>query len=128
MKRKSDKGGLCLLNNVAIGALHALDRCLRIAIIDIGVHHGEGTEEIVRYQGGCRWIDLVNAWMDEFMGGCFAYMYVHVNGCLDCDVCVYVLMYVRMYVQVLPRQQPASVLLPSHVGGGRGGGGTHGQC
>lgn len=70
MKRRSDKGGLCLLNNVAIGALHALDRCLRIAIIDIGVHHGEGTEEIVRYQGGCRWIDLVNAWMDKFMGGC----------------------------------------------------------
>jgi acetoin utilization deacetylase AcuC-like enzyme len=40
--------GFCLLNNVAIGALHALEaRGLeRVAIIDFDVHHGNGTEEI----------------------------------------------------------------------------------
>ncbi len=40
--------GFCLLNNVAIGALHALEaRGLeRVAIVDFDVHHGNGTEEI----------------------------------------------------------------------------------
>jgi acetoin utilization deacetylase AcuC-like enzyme len=37
---------------VAAGALHALEApehlCRRVAIIDIDVHHGNGTEEIVR--------------------------------------------------------------------------------
>ena len=40
--------GQCLFNNVAIGALHALDRCERVAIIDIDVHHGDGTEDVMR--------------------------------------------------------------------------------
>lgn len=41
-------GGFCLLNNVAIAALHALEvRGLeRVAIIDFDVHHGNGTESI----------------------------------------------------------------------------------
>lgn len=45
--------GFCLLNNVAIGAAYA--RCMyrnegihKIAIIDFDVHHGNGTEEIIR--------------------------------------------------------------------------------
>jgi acetoin utilization deacetylase AcuC-like enzyme len=40
--------GFCLLNNVAIGALHALDAhgLERVAIVDFDVHHGNGTEEI----------------------------------------------------------------------------------
>jgi acetoin utilization deacetylase AcuC-like enzyme len=40
--------GFCLLNNVAIGALHALEAhgLGRVAIIDFDVHHGNGTEEI----------------------------------------------------------------------------------
>lgn len=40
--------GFCLFNNVAVGALHALEaRGLeRVAIIDFDVHHGNGTEEI----------------------------------------------------------------------------------
>lgn len=41
--------GLSVFNNVAIGALHALDRCERVAIIDIDAHHGDGTEDVVRY-------------------------------------------------------------------------------
>ena len=46
--RPSAAMGFCLLNNVAIGALHALEaRGLgRVAIIDFDVHHGNGTEEI----------------------------------------------------------------------------------
>lgn len=45
--------GFCLLNNVAIGAAYARtmyrnDGIKKIAIIDFDVHHGNGTEEIIR--------------------------------------------------------------------------------
>lgn len=44
--------GFCLLNNVAIGAAYALcirrTQVTRVAIIDFDVHHGNGTEEIIR--------------------------------------------------------------------------------
>jgi acetoin utilization deacetylase AcuC-like enzyme len=44
--------GFCIFNNVAAGGLYAIsdDRllCDRCAIVDIDVHHGNGTEEIVR--------------------------------------------------------------------------------
>jgi acetoin utilization deacetylase AcuC-like enzyme len=39
--------GFCLYNNVAVAAAHALARGLtRVAIVDIDVHHGNGTQEI----------------------------------------------------------------------------------
>jgi acetoin utilization deacetylase AcuC-like enzyme len=40
--------GYCLLNHVAIGALHALENpsVKRVAIIDFDVHHGNGTQAI----------------------------------------------------------------------------------
>lgn len=46
--------GFCLLNNVAVGAAYARsmyrnDGIKKIAIIDFDVHHGNGTEEIVRH-------------------------------------------------------------------------------
>lgn len=43
-------GGFCLLNNVAIGAMHAIARyrLQRIAIIDFDVHFGDGTAEIFK--------------------------------------------------------------------------------
>mmetsp|Transcript_11862 Transcript_11862/g.25011 ORF Transcript_11862/g.25011 Transcript_11862/m.25011 type:complete len:1051 (+) Transcript_11862:101-3253(+) len=46
--------GFCLLNNVAIGAAYARsmyrnDGIKKVAIIDFDVHHGNGTEEIVRH-------------------------------------------------------------------------------
>lgn len=41
--------GFCVLNNVAIAALHALDGhgLERVAIVDFDVHHGNGTEDIL---------------------------------------------------------------------------------
>ncbi len=41
--------GFCLLNSIAIGALHALEvhGLERIAVVDFDVHHGNGTEEIL---------------------------------------------------------------------------------
>jgi acetoin utilization deacetylase AcuC-like enzyme len=39
--------GFCLVNNAAVAAAHALRRgCARVAIVDVDVHHGNGTEEI----------------------------------------------------------------------------------
>jgi acetoin utilization deacetylase AcuC-like enzyme len=40
--------GFCFFNNVAIGAMHALEvhALERVAIVDFDVHHGNGTEEI----------------------------------------------------------------------------------
>ena len=44
--------GFCLLNNVAIGAAYALSvhrhAISRIAILDFDIHHGNGTEAIIR--------------------------------------------------------------------------------
>jgi acetoin utilization deacetylase AcuC-like enzyme len=44
--------GFCIFNSVAAGAMHAISDerllCERCAIVDIDVHHGNGTEEIVR--------------------------------------------------------------------------------
>jgi acetoin utilization deacetylase AcuC-like enzyme len=41
--------GFCFYNNVAVGALHALEEhgLERVAIVDFDVHHGNGTEHIV---------------------------------------------------------------------------------
>ena len=40
--------GFCLINNVAVGALHAraAHGFKRVAVIDFDVHHGNGTQEI----------------------------------------------------------------------------------
>ncbi len=42
--------GFCIFNNVVVGALHALEvlSVRRVAIVDLDVHHGNGTEELVR--------------------------------------------------------------------------------
>ena len=40
--------GFCIFNNVAVGAVHALDtyQLDRVVILDFDVHHGNGTEDI----------------------------------------------------------------------------------
>ena len=40
--------GFCLFNNVAVGALHAIEShgLERVAIVDFDVHHGNGTQDI----------------------------------------------------------------------------------
>ena len=47
--------GFCVLNSVAVAALHALanhsNDVNRVAIVDFDVHHGNGTEDIVRALG-----------------------------------------------------------------------------
>jgi acetoin utilization deacetylase AcuC-like enzyme len=46
---ESDRSmGFCLINNVAVGALHAraAHGLKRVAVVDIDVHHGNGTQEI----------------------------------------------------------------------------------
>ncbi|KAG7387962.1 hypothetical protein PHYPSEUDO_013360 [Phytophthora pseudosyringae] len=41
--------GFCVFNNVAVAALHALEKhgLSRVAIVDVDVHHGNGTQDIV---------------------------------------------------------------------------------
>ena len=39
-------GGFCFLNNVAIAAQYALNEVSRVAVLDVDVHHGNGTQGI----------------------------------------------------------------------------------
>jgi len=39
-------GGFCFLNNTAIAAQHLRSRFRRVAILDVDVHHGNGTQGI----------------------------------------------------------------------------------
>jgi acetoin utilization deacetylase AcuC-like enzyme len=45
-----NSAGFCIFNNVAVGARYAIKKygLKRIAIIDFDVHHGDGTEDIVK--------------------------------------------------------------------------------
>ncbi|QEY24244.1 histone deacetylase family protein [Neisseria animalis] len=46
--QSSKAGGFCLINNAAVGVMHAIAeyRLQRVAVIDFDVHHGDGTTEI----------------------------------------------------------------------------------
>ena len=48
-----DSHGFCLLNNISIGASYAMtvhrDVVKKVAIVDFDVHHGNGTEETIRW-------------------------------------------------------------------------------
>ena len=47
---KANSGGFCIFNHVAVGVAHALSykNIKRVAIFDIDVHHGDGTEDIFK--------------------------------------------------------------------------------
>uniref|UniRef100_A0A8C9H4Q5 histone deacetylase n=1 Tax=Piliocolobus tephrosceles TaxID=591936 RepID=A0A8C9H4Q5_9PRIM len=52
--RAAGSQGFCILNNVAIGMSYAkykYDEFKKIAIIDFDIHHGNGTEQIIRNVG-----------------------------------------------------------------------------
>lgn len=51
-------GGFCYLNNVAIAAEHVVKAQGRVAILDIDVHHGNGTQEIFYERGDVQFVSL----------------------------------------------------------------------
>ena len=56
--------GFCLLNNVAIAAAYARSKyaCFsRIAIVDLDVHHGNGTEDCVLHLNPCKSTSKITA-------------------------------------------------------------------
>lgn len=48
---RDQAGGFCYLNNAAIAAQALCDRFQRVAIIDVDVHHGNGTQDIFYDRG-----------------------------------------------------------------------------
>ena len=51
--------GFCYLNNIAIAALEALATGVkRVAVFDFDVHHGNGTEDILRDLGGAAFFSI----------------------------------------------------------------------
>lgn len=51
-------GGFCYLNNVAIAAQHVVEKVGRVAIIDIDVHHGNGTQGIFYGRGDVHFVSV----------------------------------------------------------------------
>jgi acetoin utilization deacetylase AcuC-like enzyme len=51
-------GGFCYLNNVAIAANDMLQELARVAILDIDVHHGNGTQGIFYRRRDCFFVSL----------------------------------------------------------------------
>ena len=51
-------GGFCLLNNIAIAAEHMLAKLSRVAILDIDVHHGNGTQGIFYGRGDVLFVSV----------------------------------------------------------------------
>lgn len=43
---RSNLGGFCYFNNIAIAAKSALSKAKKVAVLDFDVHHGNGTEDI----------------------------------------------------------------------------------
>jgi len=48
---RANSAGFCIFNHIAVGVTHALTqyKVKRVAIIDFDVHHGDGTEDIFKY-------------------------------------------------------------------------------
>lgn len=65
-------GGFCFINNIAVGALHALKVCglKKVAVVDFDVHHGDGTTNIL---GGREDVLII----DGFQNDLFPYAHLH---------------------------------------------------
>lgn len=62
----AESHGFCLLNNVSIGAAYAMnvyrETIKKVAIVDFDVHHGNGTEETIRWLNpGLTTVDVLSA-------------------------------------------------------------------
>jgi acetoin utilization deacetylase AcuC-like enzyme len=55
---RDDLGGFCYFNNIAIAIKKVLAKVKRAAILDIDVHHGNGTEQIFRGKENVLYISL----------------------------------------------------------------------
>ena len=56
---KDQAMGFCFLSNIAIAALHALATgTKRVAVFDFDVHHGNGTEDILRNKPGAAFVSI----------------------------------------------------------------------
>jgi acetoin utilization deacetylase AcuC-like enzyme len=51
-------GGFCYFNNVAIAAQHLIEKTGRAAILDIDVHHGNGTQGIFYERGDVLFVSI----------------------------------------------------------------------
>ncbi|WP_192034582.1 histone deacetylase family protein [Halomonas sp. YLGW01] len=58
-------GGFCFLNNSALAATILRERHARVAIVDVDLHHGNGTQDIF-YARGDVWTGSLHADTDEF--------------------------------------------------------------
>jgi acetoin utilization deacetylase AcuC-like enzyme len=64
----SQPNGFCLINNVAVAALVAKQRHpgVRVAVVDVDVHHGEGTQRILEAHN-----DMLYVSLHRYDGGAF---------------------------------------------------------
>ncbi|ETN09910.1 hypothetical protein PPTG_11482 [Phytophthora nicotianae INRA-310] len=55
--------GFCVFNNVAVAALHAVEKhgLTRLAIVDVDVHHGNGTQDIAKREPRLLYVSMHQA-------------------------------------------------------------------
>ena len=70
-------GGFCYLNNTAIAAQHLRAACARVAVLDVDVHHGNGTQFIFYDRGDVLHVSLHRDPTDYYP---FFWGYAHERG------------------------------------------------
>lgn len=62
--------GFCVFNSLAIAAMHAVKvrKLERVAIVDIDVHHGNGTEDIFSYEPSVLMVSYYQQYLYPFCG------------------------------------------------------------
>ncbi len=111
--------GFCLLNNIAIAALAALERGLeRVAIVDWDVHHGNGTQDIFWSDPRVLFVSLHEwpmypgtGWVSERGGGAGLGTTVNIPLSAGATDAVYVRAFDEVVVPVLRRFKPELLLV-----------------